>query len=62
LKSVNLFDVYRSVDQLGEDKKSYAVSFVFEDTSKTLKDKEITKIMDALMKEYQSKLSAQIRS
>ena len=62
LKSVNLFDVYRSADQLGEDKKSYAVSFVFEDTSKTLKDKEITKIMDALMKEYQSKLSAQIRS
>ena len=62
LKSVNLFDVYRSEEQLGADKKSYAVSFIFEDASKTLKDKEITKIMDALMKDYESKLSAQIRS
>ena len=62
LKSVNLFDVYRSEDQLGPDKKSYAVSFVFEDPTKTLKDKEITKLMDNLMKEYETKLSAQIRS
>lgn len=62
LKSVNLFDVYRSEEQLGKDKKSYAVSFVFEDPTKTLKDKEITKVMDALMSQYESKLSAQIRS
>ena len=37
LKEINLFDVYENEEQLGKGKKSYAVSFVFEDPSKTMK-------------------------
>lgn len=61
LKEVNLFDVYENKDQLGENKKSYAVSFVFEDASKTLKDKEVEKVMSKLIQTYEGKLGAVIR-
>ena len=37
LKDVGLFDVYQG-DKLPEGKKSYAVSFVLQDSNKTLKD------------------------
>ncbi|MFT5165271.1 MAG: phenylalanyl-tRNA synthetase beta chain [Saprospiraceae bacterium] len=61
LKEVNLFDVYENKEQLGENKKSYAVSFVFEDSAKTLKDKEVEKIMNQLIQTYEGKLGAVIR-
>ncbi len=61
LKEVNLFDVYENKEQLGENKKSYAVSFVFEDASKTLKDKEVEKVMSQLIQTYEGKLGAMIR-
>lgn len=61
LKEVNLFDVYESKEQLGENKKSYAVSFIFEDSTKTLKDKEVEKIMSKLIETYEGKLGAVIR-
>ena len=61
LKEVNLFDIYENKEQLGENKKSYAVSFVFEDSSKTLKDKEVEKIMSQLIQTYEGKLGAVIR-
>jgi phenylalanyl-tRNA synthetase beta chain len=61
LKSLNLFDVYIQKDQLGEHKKSYAVSFYFEDAEKTLVDKDIEEIMNLLIKEYETKLNAKIR-
>ena len=41
IKDINLFDIYESEEQLGEGKKSYAVSFIFEDPNKTMKDKEV---------------------
>ena len=41
LVETNLFDVYKDEKRLGEGKKSYAVSFVFENPEKTLKDKEV---------------------
>jgi phenylalanyl-tRNA synthetase beta chain len=44
LKSINLFDVFES-KQLGDDKKSYAVRFVFNDAEKTLTDAEIEQSM-----------------
>lgn len=62
LKEVNLFDVYENKEQLGEGKKSYAVSFKFEDVEKTLKDKEVEKIMKQMIQNYESKLGALIRS
>jgi phenylalanyl-tRNA synthetase beta chain len=61
LKDVNLFDVFEDETKLGAGKKSYAVSFIFEDKEKTLNDKEIEKVMDELIKTYESKLGALIR-
>ncbi|MFK7950410.1 MAG: phenylalanine--tRNA ligase subunit beta [Saprospiraceae bacterium] len=61
LQDVNLFDVYENEERLGKGKKSYAVSFVFKDTSKTLKDKEVEKVMNKLIKTYEHRLNAIIR-
>ncbi|MFK7808047.1 MAG: phenylalanine--tRNA ligase subunit beta [Saprospiraceae bacterium] len=61
LKEVNLFDVYKNEEQVGKGKKSYAVSFLFEDPSKTLKDKEVDKIMQQLIRSYEEKVGAIIR-
>ena len=61
LKEVNLFDVFQDENKLGAGKKSYAVSFVFEDNNKTLSDKDIDQIMNPLMKQYEEKLGALIR-
>ena len=61
LKDVNLFNVYENEEKLGKGKKSYAVSFIFQDPSKTLKDKEIEKIMNKLIETYEGKLGAVIR-
>lgn len=61
LKDVNLFDVYENEDQLGKDKKSYAVSFTFEDPTRTLNDKEIDKVMQQLITTYEGELGAVIR-
>ena len=61
LKKINLFDVYEDANRLGEGKKSYAVSFVFEDPTKTLQDKDVDKVMNNLIQEYEGKLGAVIR-
>ncbi|NOZ48208.1 MAG: phenylalanine--tRNA ligase subunit beta [Chlorobi bacterium] len=60
LKKVNLFDVYEG-DKIEKDKKSYAVSFILQDEHKTLKDKQIDKIMNNLIKRFENELKAQIR-
>jgi phenylalanyl-tRNA synthetase beta chain len=61
LKNVNLFDVYEHEQAVGAGKKSCAVSFLFEDPTKTLQDKDVEKVMDHLIREYESKLGAVIR-
>lgn len=61
LKEINLFDVYKNEKQLGEGKKSYALSFIFESKDKTLKDKEVDKIMREIMGRYENELGAIIR-
>jgi phenylalanyl-tRNA synthetase beta chain len=60
LKDINLFDVYTG-DKLPENKKSYSLSFIFEDNSKTLTDIQIDKVIDKLIKEYKKGVSAEIR-
>lgn len=60
LKSVNLFDIYED-KKLGDNKKSYAISFIFEDETKTLKDEEVDKWMQKLIEQYKSELQAEIR-
>ncbi len=60
LKAVRLFDVYQD-ERLGENKKSYAVSFTLLDDRKTLTDKEIDKIMQKLAWNFEKELGAEIR-
>lgn len=60
LKRVNLFDVYQGKN-LGENKKSYAVSFILVDESKTLTDVQIDKTMNNLIAVFGKELGAQIR-
>ncbi len=60
LKSVNIFDVYTS-DKLGEGKKSLAVSFILQDETKTLTDKQIDQVMEKLISAYEKKLGAVLR-
>ncbi len=60
LKEVNLFDVYQGKN-LPEGKKSYAVSFTLQDTTKTLTEEQIDKIMSKLQKNMESELGASLR-
>ncbi len=60
LKNINLFDVYEGKN-LPDGKKSYAVSFTIQDTSKTLTDVQIDKIMNKLQSNLESELGATLR-
>ncbi|WP_439127343.1 phenylalanine--tRNA ligase subunit beta [Polaribacter sp.] len=60
LKEVDLFDVYEG-DKLPEGKKSYAVSFLLQDDTKTLADKQIDKIMQKLQQTFEKNLNAVLR-
>ena len=60
LKEVNIFDVYIN-EKLGDGKKSYAVSFTFQNPDKTFTDKEIDKMMENLRTQFEKQLGAQIR-
>jgi len=60
LKGINLFDVYQG-NNLPEGKKSYAVSFIIQDATKTLTDVQIDKIMGKLQKSFETELGAVLR-
>jgi phenylalanyl-tRNA synthetase beta chain len=60
LKNINLFDVYEG-QNLPEGKKSYALSFIIQDTTKTLEDAQIDKIMSKLIKNFETELGASLR-
>jgi phenylalanyl-tRNA synthetase beta chain len=60
LHNVDLFDVYES-ESLGNNKKSYAVSFILLDNLKTLTDKSIEKTMNSLTTALEKELGAKIR-
>lgn len=60
LREVDLFDVYEG-DHLPKEKKSYAVRFTFQDANKTLKDKQIDAVMEAIRQELEQQLGAVLR-
>lgn len=60
LRDMDLFDVYADKN-MEQNKKSYAISFIFRDDHKTLNDKEVDKIMERLVKVYKSELNAELR-
>ena len=61
MKSVALFDVYEG-DKLPEGKKSYALSFILEDKSRTLDEKTIERVMANLTAQFEQKCGAVVRS
>ncbi|MGA0373569.1 MAG: phenylalanine--tRNA ligase subunit beta [Flavobacteriaceae bacterium] len=60
LKNVQLFDVYEG-NKLPKGKKSYGVSFYFQDPKKTMTDKYIDKIMGKLQNQFEKEFGAQLR-
>jgi len=60
LHDISLFDVYES-DNLGENKKSYAVSFILRDDLKTMTDKVIDKVMNSIIRALERELGAKLR-
>lgn len=60
LTKIDLFDVYQGKN-LPEGKKSYAVSFTLQDTSKTLTDSQIDKVMSKLTQTFETELGASLR-
>ncbi|WP_417352633.1 phenylalanine--tRNA ligase subunit beta [Flavobacterium alkalisoli] len=60
LKDINLFDVYEGKN-LPEGKKSYAVSFTIQDSTKTLKDDQIDKLMTKIRQNLETQTGAQLR-
>lgn len=60
LKEINVFDVYEG-EKIAEGKKSYAISFILQDTDKTLTDEEIDGTMNRLIKTFEKELGASLR-
>jgi phenylalanyl-tRNA synthetase beta chain len=60
LVSVTIFDVYEG-DQIPADKKSYAISFIMQDKTKTLTDKLIDKTMNKLLINFKKNFGAELR-
>lgn len=61
LKELSLFDIYRSEEQLGSGKKSYALSLLFESQDRSLSSQELDIQMDKIIKAYEKELGALIR-
>jgi len=60
LKDISLFDVYEG-SNLPEGKKSYAVSFLLQDSTKTLTDEQIDKIISKIQQNLETHTGAQLR-
>ena len=60
LKEVRLFDVYQGKN-LEKGKKSYGLSFTFQDNAKTLTDIQVDKVMDKLKQNFEKEFGAQLR-
>jgi len=60
LSGISLFDVYEGKN-LEPGKVSYALSFTLEDREKTMTDNQIEKLMQKLMKAFETQAGAKIR-
>ena len=60
LKRVALFDVYEGKN-LPEGKKQYAMSFVLQDLDKTLTDIQIERVMQSILKAFETQAGAVLR-
>ena len=60
LREVNLFDVYEGKN-LEAGKKSYALSFTFQDQERTLTDSEIDAVMNKIKTSFEEKFGSMLR-
>lgn len=60
LRSIGLFDVYEGKN-LDAGKKSYAVSFTFQDDNQTLKDQQVDFVMEKIRTALETRLGAELR-
>lgn len=60
IKDINFFDVYENEEQFGVGKKFYVVSFIFENFEKMFKDKEVDKVVNKLIVDYEFKFGVMI--
>ena len=60
IKRINVFSIYEG-ENIGENKKSYALSFILQDEFKTLADKQIDRVMNGLIGKFETDLNAIIR-
>jgi len=60
LKEVHLFDVYQGKN-LPKGKKSYGLSFSFQDNKKTLTDPQVDKVMEKLKANFEKQFGAELR-
>jgi phenylalanyl-tRNA synthetase beta chain len=60
LKEVGLFDVYQG-DKLPAGKKSYALSFILQDLTKTLTDEQVDKAMGRIRQALEKEVGAELR-
>ena len=60
LQKTNLFDVYTG-SNLPDGKKSYAISFIIQDKTKTLTDHQIDGVMEKLKISFESEIGAVLR-
>ena len=60
LEAVNLFDIYRN-KKIGENKKSVAYALKFRAKDRTLKDEEISEVMENIIKALKDELGAELR-
>lgn len=60
VEKIELFDVYKG-KQIPEGKKSVAYAIAYRDENKTLKDEEVNKVHDKILKALEYKLGAELR-
>ena len=61
LREVRLFDVYRGA-QVGEGKKSLAISLTYQAEGRTLTDAEVARVREGIIRALEEGLAARIRS
>ncbi|MEP7195301.1 MAG: phenylalanine--tRNA ligase subunit beta [Saprospiraceae bacterium] len=61
LKEVALFDIYRNEDQVGINKKSLALSLLFESMEKSLSNQELDLEIEKIITRLETKVQAKIR-
>ena len=61
LSSFDLFDVFEDSERLGKEKKSLAISLVFENTVQTMKDSDLEKAMTVIQGRLSEKVGAVLR-